>query len=133
MLILRNRDHLEATSLANAPNTTSPTPMMSESKTLLLIVRDVLHGHVRRDSDDQKSEEPDGIDMAPQTLLAIICDSVFAVFIIIGLVWLVLHLHRRRKVGRARSASFHPLKDMDNRSQDSLRPRKDGLVRGGRR
>ncbi|KAI1765482.1 hypothetical protein GGR53DRAFT_465307 [Hypoxylon sp. FL1150] len=55
-------------------------------------------------------------ELGNEKLLAIILRSIAGIFIILGLVWLGLHIHRQRLARRAPSPSFQELKDVDSRN-----------------
>ncbi|KAI6083161.1 hypothetical protein F4821DRAFT_263257 [Hypoxylon rubiginosum] len=71
-------------------------------------------------SRDESSSEDSASEfdkLSNEKLLAIILGSILGIFIILGLVWLSIHIHRRRLARRAQSASFQKLKDVDSRNQ----------------
>ncbi|KAI4865654.1 hypothetical protein F4820DRAFT_419767 [Hypoxylon rubiginosum] len=65
-------------------------------------------------SDDSESEF-DKLDN--EKLLGIILGSILGIFVVLGFVWLGLHIHRRRLARRAQSPSFQQLKDTESRNQ----------------
>ncbi|KAI0387469.1 hypothetical protein F5Y04DRAFT_286603 [Hypomontagnella monticulosa] len=102
-----------------ATNTQSLESILSESKGFFSAVYDDVYSHITRDSDSSESLEPDDLDLGEGAILAIICGGILAIFIILGLVWLAIHIRGRRLGRGAKSPSFQPLKDMDTQDRST--------------
>ncbi|XXG99275.1 hypothetical protein Hte_005612 [Hypoxylon texense] len=93
------------------------TTIFSATKRLILETDIDLNENISRE--DVISEDPESQfnELDNQKLLAIILGSILGIFVVLGLVWLGLHIHRRRLARRAQSPSFQQLKDAESRNQ----------------